>query len=116
MWGVWHTPLFLINGTGQSHWPFIGFVIFAVAESVLITWIYNNSHESVLLATIFHAATDAMLSYSGLLSGDTNAFWLTVVIFCIAAVLVVLVSGPARLVQGQNNQQGVTAPPGYVAS
>ncbi len=115
-WGIWHTPLFLINGTGQSHWPYIGFLIFAMAESVLTSWIYNNTGESVLLATIFHTSTDAALSYSGLLSGDTNAFWLTVVIYGLFAAGVVVFSGPARLVRGQKEPKTVAIPPGYVAT
>ena len=116
MWGVWHTPLFLMNGTGQSRWPYLGFLIFAVAESVLTTWIYNSTGESVLLATLFHAATDAALSYSGLLSGDQNAFWLTVILHVIVAAVVVVYAGPARLVRGQTEQQAVAAPPGYVVT
>ncbi|MBX3062305.1 MAG: CPBP family intramembrane glutamic endopeptidase [Anaerolineae bacterium] len=97
LWGVWHTPLFLINGTGQSTWPYLGFVLFAMADSVLVSWIFNNTHGSILLVTIFHAATDAALSFSGVLSGDQSAFWITVVIHVIAAVVVVVVEGATYL-------------------
>jgi membrane protease YdiL (CAAX protease family) len=90
MWGLWHTPLFFINGTGQSHWPYLGFIIFAVAESVLITWVYNKSHQSVLLTAIFHAVTDAALAYSGLITANHDAFWVTVVIYVLAAIVVVV--------------------------
>lgn len=97
LWGIWHTPLFFIAGTGQSKWPYLGFLLFAVAESILITWIFNNTRGSVLLATLFHAASDAALSFSGVLFGGQLLFWLAVGVTSIAALIVVLVEGPARL-------------------
>ena len=109
LWGVWHTPLFLIAGTAQSGWPYIGFLLFAIAESILVTWIYNNSRGSVLLATIFHAATDAALSFSGVLFGDQLLFWLTVAIFWVAAIIVVIVAGPSRLIRGKPTEQELAA-------
>lgn len=105
LWGVWHTPLFFIAGSSQSGWPYIGFLLFAIAESILITWLYNNTRGSVLLATIFHAATDAALSFSGVLFGDQPLFWLTVAIFWIAAIIVVIVTGPTYLIRGKRTQQ-----------
>lgn len=59
----------------------------------------------MLLATIFHAATDAALSFSGVLFGDQPLFWLTVAIFWIAAIIVVIVAGPTHLIRGKRTQQ-----------
>lgn len=103
LWGIWHTPLFLIAGTGQSHWPYVGFVLFTIAESILITWIYNNTGGSVLLTTVFHAASDAALAYSGVLYGDQVLFWIAVTITWVAAIVVVLIEGPTHLVKGKTN-------------
>jgi membrane protease YdiL (CAAX protease family) len=36
LWGVWHTPLFLMSGTSHSTFPYIGFVLSILAESILI--------------------------------------------------------------------------------
>jgi membrane protease YdiL (CAAX protease family) len=93
LWGMWHTPLWFIAGEDQQAWPYVGFLAFAVAVSVLITWVFANTAGSVLLVAIFHAATDASLAYSGVLSSGTIAFWIAVIAFSVAAVIVADRSG-----------------------
>ncbi len=115
LWGIWHTPLFFIAGTGQSTWPYVGFLLFTLAESVLTTWIFNNTRGSVLLANIFHIASNITLSFFGILSGSMVLFWLGVVVYLIAAIIVVLVAGPAHLMRGKPGDESVLVPPGYVA-
>lgn len=105
LWGVWHTPLFFIAGEAQSTLPYPAFVLFAVAESVLMTWVYNHSHGSVLLAALFHAATDAALVFAGVLTGGVGLFWLAALVTCLAAGAVVLVEGPARLARASRERE-----------
>jgi membrane protease YdiL (CAAX protease family) len=93
LWGMWHTPLWFIAGEDQRAWPYVGFLAFAVAVSVLITWVFANTAGSVLLVAIFHASTDASLAYSGVLSSGTIAFWIAVIAFSVAAVVVADRSG-----------------------
>jgi membrane protease YdiL (CAAX protease family) len=58
-WAVWHLPLFFINGTYQhglglgtrSFWLY---QLDKVPQSVLMTWIYNNTWRSTLSAVLFH--------------------------------------------------------------
>ena len=55
VWAVWHYPLFL---TGQARNLTGNFALYAVvvcALSVLLTWLYNATGGSVLLAMLFHA-------------------------------------------------------------
>ncbi|MDW7978365.1 MAG: CPBP family intramembrane glutamic endopeptidase [Candidatus Caldarchaeum sp.] len=54
VWGLWHTPLFLIPGTIQSQTPWWGFAILIVSGSILFTWIYNNTNQSILAVMLFH--------------------------------------------------------------
>jgi membrane protease YdiL (CAAX protease family) len=67
LWGVWHLPLWLwipghsgarsgLLGIGV---PFLGWFAFIVAFAVLITWVFNHTHGSVLLAGLFHASHNA---------------------------------------------------------
>ncbi|MEZ4583750.1 MAG: hypothetical protein R3A10_19300 [Caldilineaceae bacterium] len=42
-----------------------------MAESILTTWIFNHTHGSVL--PLFHAATDAALVYTGVVSGKRRS-------------------------------------------
>jgi membrane protease YdiL (CAAX protease family) len=58
-WTVWHLPLFLIDGTYQ-HGLGLGtrgcwlFMLDKVPQSVLMTWIHNNTRRSTLSAVLFH--------------------------------------------------------------
>jgi uncharacterized protein len=101
LWGFWHLPLFLTPGTFQAAMPFGGFLLSAVATSVLTTWIFNHARGSVLVAAIFHSATDAAIVYTGAMASGPGLFWLFVIVLCLAAGVVVLVEGPARLMRRQ---------------
>lgn len=90
IWGVWHTPYFLMPGSPQSNFPYVGYVLMVIAQSVLYGWIHRNTRGSVLVAAIFHAATNAALAYSGVGVGDTRAFWLVTAVTWVAAIIVSL--------------------------
>jgi membrane protease YdiL (CAAX protease family) len=55
-WGMWHLPLFWIPGSLQADIPPFWFMISIIAESILYTWIYNNSGGSLLLMVLFHTS------------------------------------------------------------
>jgi CAAX protease family protein len=66
LWGLWHLQLFIgplamtrPDATAVS--VVIAFVLFTILVtgfSVVLTWIFNNSRGSVLLAVLAHAAFD----------------------------------------------------------
>lgn len=63
IWGVWHIPLFLIPGTYQNEIGFgtVGFWYFMAAlipETILMTWVYNNTQRSTLAVILFHFMTN----------------------------------------------------------
>jgi membrane protease YdiL (CAAX protease family) len=94
LWSVWHLPFFFIKGTVQSTTPFLLFALATIANSILITWVYNHTRGSVLLALLFHNALNITALYLPL------ALWIDwqgVVAQCLVALLVVIVTGPARL-------------------
>lgn len=71
MWAAWHLPNYFrpdwatVNG-GLS-WSGIGtFAIAAVAFSVVLTWAYNRTNGSVLIAILIHAS----INFSQGLTGD----------------------------------------------
>ena len=47
LWGFWHIPLFLMAESFQSNLPFAGFILSAVATSVLASWIFPGRDLSV---------------------------------------------------------------------
>lgn len=54
IWGLWHTPAFLLSGTQQSEWSFASFFIGCLAISIIVTALFNDSHGSILLSAFFH--------------------------------------------------------------
>ena len=67
LWGIWHTPLFLTEGTVQSAWAaeggyllgMGGYTAFCMAWSVQYTWLFRATRGSVLLAAVMHGAGNA---------------------------------------------------------
>lgn len=100
IWTLFHLPIFFTHGSSvagnQSGQSMLGFLASTVAEAILVTWIFNNTRGSVLLACLFHAAMNTWPTVlPAALSGPL--YWLQVVLVCLVAVIVVLVFGPARL-------------------
>jgi membrane protease YdiL (CAAX protease family) len=66
LWAGWHLPLFLTEwgrGIGGANLgPILLFVAFAVVVSIVITWIFNNTRESLPLAVLFHAGINTFAS------------------------------------------------------
>ena len=66
LWGLWHAPLFLIEGMpfyyeiGQAYGvvpSVLGLAFFlTVPWSILLSWMYNNTRGSLLLVCVFHGA------------------------------------------------------------
>ncbi len=64
LWGCWHLPLFLIPDTTQYGLVFPAFVLASIGYSVIYTCLYNRSQGSVLIASLFHSASNATISYA----------------------------------------------------
>lgn len=56
VWGVWHLPLFFIEGTSQAHIPLALFLLSVVAMSVLFAWLVSRTAGSVVAALVLHTA------------------------------------------------------------
>lgn len=60
IWTVWHTPLFLMEGTGQSLIPFWAYAMAILAFTFIISWLYNvttmNLWSVFLLHTMFNVS------------------------------------------------------------
>jgi uncharacterized protein len=54
VWGLWHLPAFFLNGTPQSGWGFMPFLIGSVCLSVILTPMFNASRGSILLSILYH--------------------------------------------------------------
>ncbi len=104
VWAFWHLPLFMMVGTSQHELgiPFIGFLVGLMANSIIYTWLYNSTKQSLWSAILFHW----LYTYSAqvLSSGVTRSSlynWLEYLPYVIMAVVVVLIWRPQTLSKSQ---------------
>jgi membrane protease YdiL (CAAX protease family) len=104
VWVLWHLPLFMMVGTSQYELgiPFVGFLINMMAGSILYTWLYNNTRQSLWSAILLHW----IYTYAAqvLLTGVTRSplyNWLDYLPYGIMAVIVVLIWKPQTLSRPQ---------------
>jgi membrane protease YdiL (CAAX protease family) len=63
LWGCWHLPLFL---TGWGGWPDLSwvepveFVVACVPLSLVMTWVFNRTGESLPLVMVLHASVNSV--------------------------------------------------------
>ena len=99
IWAVWHLPLFFISGSAQSSLPFGLYALLTIPLTILITWVYHGSGNSLLLVMLFHAAVNTWsgpLMISPEAAGSTRPLVLGVVLTWLIALLVVVGQRRAR--------------------
>ncbi len=92
IWAVWHLPLFFISDSAQHSLPFGLYALLTIPLTILITWIYHGSGDSLLLVMLFHAAVNTWsgpLMISPEAAGSARPFTLVVVLTWIVAILVI---------------------------
>jgi membrane protease YdiL (CAAX protease family) len=95
----WHVPKFLTAGSAQDY-SFWLFLLDHIALAILYTWIYSNTKSSLLLVTLLHAAENTSAVFLPIIPaaiGDVRPTLIAIGLHCLAAVIVVIVTGPARL-------------------
>ena len=99
LWALWHLPELISDPTRQR--PPLQFVVWALALSVIFTWLYNSTNGSLPIVIICHAAIDTAGRYmlpEFFNGGYQVVWWFMVGLYVVIAVIVVLVAGPKRLV------------------
>jgi membrane protease YdiL (CAAX protease family) len=101
LWALWHLPEFLVPSWtaamgGGSIVVITLFTITAVTFTIVITWVFNNTRASLLLAILVHASID---TFGGTLAAIfpakavTSAFPYMIGFGVVALVLIVLTRG-----------------------
>lgn len=105
IWSFWHLPKFL---GPEKNTPFPLFVIGTTAAAVLYTWLFNNTEGSLLLVTLFHAASNTAGVFLPIANtaagGNLGAASFYVFLEVIAAAVVVYAAGAARLSRKEPKQ------------
>jgi membrane protease YdiL (CAAX protease family) len=91
-WAVWHLPAFALSGTVQSGWAFGPYFAGLMALSVIMTWFFNASNGSILVAWLIH--------FQAMNPLFTDAQPWDSLFYVIAAVVIVIVNRKSMLRPG----------------
>jgi membrane protease YdiL (CAAX protease family) len=66
LWGSWHLVGFFGGWLGAFTVPaFLGVVLGGMAGSVIVTWVFNHTQGSILIAILLHGASNAAIAVGG---------------------------------------------------
>jgi uncharacterized protein len=100
IWALWHLPLLWTEGNGMFHQPIWLLLFDVTAKSVLFTWVFLHTRGSVLIAMLFHGATNLFIVSPDVAStGDLALPLLAAVAKWVLVGIVFVVAGPS-LVRG----------------
>jgi CAAX protease family protein len=100
IWALWHLPLLWTDGNGMFHLPVWLLLSDITAKSVLFTWVFLHTRGSVLIAMLFHGATNLFIVSPEVASnGDLGLAVLAMVAKWVLVGIVLVVAGPS-LVRG----------------
>jgi len=89
----WHGLLHLVSPTGIPEWQFW---LLLVSYSIIVTWAYNKSRGSVLIATLFHFAFNFSLELVSTGLGFVpleSLFTIRTATYTALAVILIIVTG-----------------------
>ena len=104
-WATWHIPLFFIEGTSQYEQGMqsgllpviLGYSAFVIANSVQFTWLFNNTRGSVLLAAVFHGASNTWAGYLGMGNSPFGGILTLMALSVLITVVIVVMAGATNL-------------------
>jgi membrane protease YdiL (CAAX protease family) len=91
--GLWHLPYAFVPGHFVQTIGLPAMVLLSMAMSVVFGWVYINTRGSLLMVALFHAAFDAWSPFQG---SDATLAYLMIGVWCLVAVVVVVIFGPQR--------------------
>jgi membrane protease YdiL (CAAX protease family) len=111
LWGLWHLPVFFNPDLSYSNLPFFLYIPFIVLVAILMTWLFNSSGGSVLMAMFFHAVINVADELWKVLpensvepanaaeaaAANAHYYVMLTLVMGVAAVVVVLVYGATNL-------------------
>jgi len=97
LWALWHLPEFLVpawakSSGGSGFLDILKFVVIAIAFAIVITWVFNNTRGSVLMAILVHASIDTFTMPMTTLFSPSEMANIILVNFGAFALLVVVLT------------------------
>ena len=124
LWALWHLPVFFVPGqifdqkVGATTMivQMVLMIIVAILTRILMTWVFNNTKGSILIAILLHAALDASNSGSAFIKQLLTASQLggyglaSALVFPLVAAVLLLIFTKGRLsYKPDQTQQDVEA-------
>jgi hypothetical protein len=106
-WGLWHLPLFFMEGTTQAEAaiPIWEFILQIMVLSVLFTWLYNNTGGSLLVAILFHTIGNTTGALLPPYFATEIGRWVYFGLLLITSIIIVLIWGHRSLNRDQTVPQ-----------
>jgi len=107
IWAAWHNRFYtglILNPIFAGAFPqpdIWEFVVWIVTFSVFFTWIFNNTHGSILMAVLFHT----MMNAGSFIFWCCTYNWHWSAVLVAVAILIVFLFGPKDLVR-QRTEEG----------
>jgi membrane protease YdiL (CAAX protease family) len=129
LWALWHGPFYFgpLSLTGpdatflSTGIAFVAFLISATGVSVVMTWVFNNTGGSVLMAILLHAAIDVALAFAVLfpsaktdLSPSSFGTLGIAIVFSIAVLVIIIATRGHLSYQRYQREVELPAKPGTV--
>lgn len=107
VWGIYHLPVFFLEGASLATIPLWAWFIQVLAVAVLTTWLYNNTGRNLLAAMLFHGMVNLsvqVLPPFDLRPGaDPRGFFFETALYVVAAGLVAAFWGTRTLTRWAGN-------------
>lgn len=96
LWGIWHAPMFLYRDgfTGMNQFMVLGWFASMAMAAVLLTWLYNSTHGSILFPILFHGSFNVAFTSE---AADGSVGMLMSIMVMVWALVVIFVAGPQDL-------------------
>jgi uncharacterized protein len=98
IWALWHLPLLWTEGGPMYQLPVWLLLLDLTAKAILFTWVFLHTRGSVLIAMLFHGATNLFLVSPEVVStGDFQVAVLAMVGKWVLVGIVLVVAGPSLM-------------------
>ena len=109
---LWHLPLLL---TSEEPVPPGAFFPEIIAGMIVVSWVYNSTQGSVLMAALMHTSHNAIEEFfADMFSGADlqMLYWVLAAVWVVTAGAVVIWAGPANLSRKHGKREEPSAAPG----
>jgi membrane protease YdiL (CAAX protease family) len=93
LWAIWHFPLFLTGWARSSDLlTLVEFTVTATTVAIILTWVFNNTRGSLLIAMLLHGAVDAYIPSELFADPRMNTLLPILIGFGIVALLLIILT------------------------